>query len=188
MNPSSRPVLAAFLAAAVTPALHGQQARPLVERQKPIPVSTERHLFLDDGLVEARAKVVRVMHRPVKQADPVLVGRLEPHHGIDEQREERDERRVDDLGREPEAEPHDDERRQRHLGQRLEHHDIGVEGIVKTAQLKIEGMHCQACVRRVTSVGSAVKTGSTEIRSSSRSTSSASTPSALSRWRMSRKL
>ncbi|PYV09208.1 MAG: hypothetical protein DMG07_23780, partial [Acidobacteria bacterium] len=74
MNPSSRPVLAAFLAAAVTPALHGQQARPLVERQKPIPVSTERHLFLDDELVEARAKVVRVMHRPVKQADPVLVG------------------------------------------------------------------------------------------------------------------
>ena len=74
MNLSSRPVLAAFLAAAVTPALHGQQARPLVERQKPIPVSTERHLFLDDELVEARAKVVRVMHRPVKQADPVLVG------------------------------------------------------------------------------------------------------------------
>jgi copper chaperone CopZ len=24
-----------------------------------------------------------------------------------------------------------------------------VEGIVKTAQLKINGMHCQACVRRV---------------------------------------
>ena len=61
------------------------------------------------------------------EAHPVLVGRLEPHHGIDEQREERDERRVDDLGREPEAEPHDDERRQRHLGQRLEHHDIGIE-------------------------------------------------------------
>jgi hypothetical protein len=45
-----------------------------VDRQKPIPISTERQLFIDDSLVEARSKVVRVMHQPVKAPEPVLVG------------------------------------------------------------------------------------------------------------------
>ena len=46
----------------------------MVERQKPIPLSAERRLFIDDSIVEARSQVVRVMHQPIKRADPVLIG------------------------------------------------------------------------------------------------------------------
>lgn len=44
------------------------------KQQMPVTVSTERQLFIDDSLVEARSNVVRVMHQPVKVLSPVLVG------------------------------------------------------------------------------------------------------------------
>ena len=64
------------------------------------------------------------------EAHAVLVGRAEPDHRVDEQREERDQPGVDDLRHEPEAEPDDDEGRQRDLRERLEHHDVGIEEVL----------------------------------------------------------
>ena len=47
---------------------------PYLDGQKPITLSTDRQLFLDDALVESRANVTRVLHQPIKEPEPVLVG------------------------------------------------------------------------------------------------------------------
>ena len=73
MTFSCRRVSAVWLAAMLGPLLWGAQG-PLVQKQKPIPISAERQLFIDDAMVEARFNVVRVMHRPTKTAEPVLTG------------------------------------------------------------------------------------------------------------------
>src|SRR5689334_15151514 len=47
---------------------------PYIDRQKPITLSADRQLFIDDYLVEARSNVTRVLHQPAKEPEPVLVG------------------------------------------------------------------------------------------------------------------
>src|SRR6266566_1985424 len=49
---------------------------------------------------------------------------LEAHDHVHQNRKERDERGDDDLGGKPEAEPHDQERRDRDLGQGLQRHQV----------------------------------------------------------------
>jgi hypothetical protein len=61
-----------FIAALFCLSLPGQS--PYLERIKPVTISTDRQLFIDDIWVEAQSNVTRVMHQPVKEPAPVLVG------------------------------------------------------------------------------------------------------------------
>ena len=54
--------------------LMARAQNPYLDGQKPITLSTDRQLFLDDSLVESRSNVTRVLHQPVKDPEPVLVG------------------------------------------------------------------------------------------------------------------
>jgi len=47
---------------------------PYLDGQRPITLSADRQLFLDDSLVESRSNVTRVLHQPVKEPEPILVG------------------------------------------------------------------------------------------------------------------
>jgi hypothetical protein len=47
---------------------------PNVKSQAAIELSADRQLFIDDAFVESRAFLSRVMHQPVKDAKPILVG------------------------------------------------------------------------------------------------------------------
>src|SRR5262249_55707766 len=68
------------------------------------------------------------------QVDAVLIRRAQPDDGVDHQWEERSQRRCHHLGGQPEPEPDDDQRRQRHLGHRMEHEDERIEEIVDAAR------------------------------------------------------
>ena len=63
---------AAFVLLLCCPELSAEE--PRVQRHRPIRVSTERQLFFDDFLIEARSGLTRVVHRPSKQNAPILVG------------------------------------------------------------------------------------------------------------------
>jgi hypothetical protein len=51
--------------------ISGQDTRNI---PKPVELSTERQLFIDDQLVESRFNVTRVMHEPVRLPAPILLG------------------------------------------------------------------------------------------------------------------
>src|SRR5436309_1918619 len=84
-------------------------------------------------------------------AHEVELGRvdgLEPHDHVDEHGKEGHGRRDDDLGRDAEAEPHDDERRDGDLGQRLEGDQVGIERLLHHAELRDEGAQDDSRRRR----------------------------------------
>jgi hypothetical protein len=68
---SARVIVVAFACTLWFPAA---AQSPYLERQKPIRLFADRQLFIEDSLVDSRSYVVRVMHQPVKEPEPVLVG------------------------------------------------------------------------------------------------------------------
>ena len=82
------------------------------------PIKREDHRDLEAG--EDEGQCVRQLQHPEdlaargrqrpQQVDPVLIRRAQADDGVHHQREERDERRKDDLRVEAEPEPHDDQR------------------------------------------------------------------------------
>src|SRR6266536_2396104 len=73
-----------------------------------------------------------------ERAHEIELGRvdgLEPHDHVHQHGKEGHGGGDDDLGGDAEAEPHDDERRDGDLGQRLQRHQIGIEGLLHQAKL-----------------------------------------------------
>lgn len=64
--------LFASLGSFAVASLWAQQAR--VDLHRPIDISADRQLFIDDELIEARTNVTRLMHQAIKDPEPVIVG------------------------------------------------------------------------------------------------------------------
>jgi hypothetical protein len=73
---SQKHALRALSLAGLFSLLCGTQAAesPYVAAQKAIELSSDRQLFIDDSLIESRSNLTRVLHQPVKEPVPVLVG------------------------------------------------------------------------------------------------------------------
>ena len=78
------------------------------------------------------------------EVDAVLVGRVQSGDRVDHHRKESHQRRRHDLGRHAEAEPENEQRRERDLRHRLEHDDVRVDEVGETPVERDGHSKCEA--------------------------------------------